>query len=322
LTRAVDPEGNDAFRLGPLPTHATLQAAVNAAAANGEVIGFFGRSMENVTIGGAKTLTITQCTVAQITAANNALPVVDITTTGKVLIIGLDTVGGTIGWRIGTNGHELRGVRAEGASQQGILVVGNNNSVSYNSLTDNGVGIRVQGGSNDIRGGTVENNMSDGAQLVGNTNTFRTANVQNNKGNGILVSGTGNTVRDNGRVNDNTLNGILVTGTGNTILNNAAGSDAGKGNGQDGINVTGNNNTLNSNKANANTGDGFDISGMGTKLKNNQSNQSKSLGTKENTGAEYRLTVAATNQGGNKADTLSIPSAAKCPAFPAVVVCE
>jgi hypothetical protein len=322
LTRAMDPEGNDAALTDGLPTHLTLQAAMNAAA-NGEVIGFYGRSKENVTIGGNKSLTITQCTVAQITAGDATKPVVDITTTGKLLIIGLDTVGGTVGWRVGTNGHELRGVRATGASQFGILVVGNNNSVSYNSVDNSAVGIRVEGDFNDLRGGTVAHNTGDGVQLAAaaNNNTFRTANVRNNGGNGILVEGLSNTVRDNGRVDNNALNGILVTGSSNTILNNATGSDSTKGNGQDGIKVMNDNNLLDSNKVNANAGDGFDISG-GTvggpnKLKNNQSNQSSAGGTKENTGAEYRfLNLVKNDGGGNKADTIRVPkntSPTKCP---------
>ena len=48
----------------------TVQAAYDAAV-NGDVIGMFSKTVENVTLGGAKTLKITQCTSAQITAADN-----------------------------------------------------------------------------------------------------------------------------------------------------------------------------------------------------------------------------------------------------------
>ena len=49
-----------------VPNYATLQAAYDAAS-NGETIGMFGNTVENVTLGGAKTLKITQCTSARIT---------------------------------------------------------------------------------------------------------------------------------------------------------------------------------------------------------------------------------------------------------------
>jgi Right handed beta helix region len=222
LTRAVDPEGNDTGLIAGLPTHLTLQAAVDQAL-DGEVIGVFGRSTENVVISAAKRLTIIQCTVAQLTAAA-AGPVVDLTSSEPITIIGLDTVGGTIGWRVGTDGHDLKGVRATGASQVGILVVGSHNSVSYNAVRSSAVGIRVEGTHNDLRGGTVECNGGDGVQLgpTATANTFRTATVQTNGGQGILVAGTSNTIRDNSRVNGNTLNGILVTGSQNSLRSNRA----------------------------------------------------------------------------------------------------
>ena len=98
-------------------------------------------------------------------------------------------MGGTIGWRVGTDSHELRRVRATGASQVGILVVGNRNSISYNSVRSCAVGIEIDGDFNDLRGGTVENNTSDGVQLgsTANNNTFRTANVQTNRGRGMAA---------------------------------------------------------------------------------------------------------------------------------------
>ena len=64
----------------------------------------FGNTIENVTLGGAKTLKITQCTSARITAADSSLPVWNITSTGKLTIVGPDSVGGTIGWLVAGNG--------------------------------------------------------------------------------------------------------------------------------------------------------------------------------------------------------------------------
>ena len=153
-------------------------------------------------ISGTTSLTITQCTVAQLTAASNR-PVVYLTSTGKITIISLDTVGGTIGWRVGTDGHDLKSVLAIGASQFGIFVVGSHNNISHNSVRSTAVGSGIDGDFNDLRGGTVERNTGDGVQLgaAANNNTFRSANVKTNGGHGILVPGSGNTIRDNGRVN-------------------------------------------------------------------------------------------------------------------------
>jgi hypothetical protein len=333
LTRTVDPSGT---LHGGIPNHLTVQAAYDAAS-NGETIGLFSKTVENVVLGdhdgidGDKTLKITQCTSAQVTAADSSKPVWDITSTGQLLIVGPDAVGGTIGWRVATGGHDLRGLRATGASGYGALILGSNNAVSFNSVRSSTVGIRIEGTNNDVRGGTVELNTGDGVQIgaPGTANKFRTANVQNNGGNGIVIEAgaNSNTVSDNGRVNSNSLNGILVSGNNNTIKNNAAASDKLLGNGQDGFKVTGTGNTFDSNKANANAGAGFHVTNTatGTKFKSNQSNQDDPTEPKENGGAEYNLEIGATNQGGNKADNISIPKTTapqKCPTFPAAGVCE
>ena len=289
----------------------TVQAAYNAAV-NGDVIGLFSNTIENLTLGGNKTLKITQCTTARVTAADPSLPVWNVTSTGKLTIVGPDSVGGTVGWRIATNGHDIRGLRASNATTYGVLVLSNQNGVSWNSVTGCPVGIRVEGDSNTLRGGTVSGNAGDGVQLgaTANSNSFRTANVQSNGGNGIVVEGNANTVSDNGRVDDNGINGILVLSNSNTIKNNAAGSDDDTGNAAAGISVSGNNNTLEANKTNANGTDGFLITGTGNKLKNNQSNQDDPGEPKENVGPEYRFTNSITNQGSNKKDSLNFTATA------------
>jgi len=271
LTRSVDANGGN----HGVPNHTTLQAGYDAAANNAaEVIGVFSNLNENVVLGGAKTLKITQCTLGKITAAADSTPVVDITSTGKLTIVSLDTVGGTIGWRVaGNGGHSLKSVRASLASQYGILVVSNNNGVSWNSLIGNGfgiangAGIRVTGGSNDLRGGTISSNTGDGAQLAGNGNSFQGATVQNNSANGIAASGGTNLIKGN--------------------------------------------------RINSNTADGVNISGAGNKLSGNQSNTGSDNSATDNGGFEYNLISAAVNLGSNKADTLTVPSAGKCPTFPA-----
>lgn len=323
ITRSVDPTGTTH---GLIPNHLTLGGAVSNASTV-EIIGVFGRTTENVTIS-TKKLIVTQCTVAQITAADNTKAVIHILSGDPTTIVSLDTVGGTVGLLVQSNNNDIKSVRASGASQYGILVKGNTNKVSWNQITQNTLaGIRVEGNTNNLRGGTVDFNAGDGVQLgtTATGNTFQGAYVQSNGGNGIVVEGNSNKILSNSRVDLNTLNGILVTGNTNTIKGNGAGSSAGLGNGQDGIHVTGTGNVLDSNKVSANGGDGIDVSGgsgsTGNKLRGNQSNLSNSGGTKENAGAEFRLLGTVTNLGGNKADGIGVPKVTapqKCPTFPGV----
>ena len=219
LTRAVDPEGNDAGLITGLPTHLTLQAAVDQAL-DGEVIGVFGRSTENVVISAAKGLTITQCTGAQLTAAT-AGPVVDITSSEPITIIGLDTVGGTIGWRVGTDGHDLKGVRATGASQVGILVVGHDNHVSYNAVRQSAVGIRVEGSGITVRDNRVRGNTLNGLLVTGNQNSLRSNLAQGNTQDGLALLGTSNTLQDN-KANQNGGDGFDIRGPGTILRGNAS----------------------------------------------------------------------------------------------------
>jgi YDG domain-containing protein/MBG domain-containing protein len=315
LTRAVDDTG---AAHGNVPIYTTLQDAYNNAAENGDVIGMFSQTTENVTLGGAKSLTITRCTVAEITAGDPAQPVWNITSTGALTIIGPDAVGGSIGWRIATSNHTVTSVQSTGASQYGILLVGSNNRVSIGSVSGSPVGIMVTGNNNDLQGGAVSGNSGNGVE-VGSTatgNTVRISSIESNGGNGVQVDGTGNTV-SGGRMDSNALNGILVNGGTNTIKSNTAGTVKGKGNGQAGLRVVGQSNTLDSNTANANGGAGFDIVGTGDRLKGNRANQSQS-GNKENTACEYRFADNTTlDQGGNKKGTASFVGGLPGPQYPA-----
>ena len=95
LTSTVDPSGT---LHGSLPNFTKLQPAYDAAA-NGAVIGIFGKWSENVTLGGAKTLKITQCTSAQITAADSTLAGLGTSRApASSRSSEPDSVGGTIGW--------------------------------------------------------------------------------------------------------------------------------------------------------------------------------------------------------------------------------
>jgi len=318
-------------------------------AKNGQTICMFTNIVENSRLDGDKTLKVTQCQLAKITAADQSEPVVTITSTGVLTIVGPDTIGGTIGWDVLSSDNELRGVRANGASECGIKLEGDRNRVSWNSVDHNKVGICVTGDNNDLRGGTVELNSADGVQFstTASNNALHGATVLKNSGNGISVAGTLNTVRDNARVDRNSLSGILVTGSSNAIKSNTAGSSSGKGNSGDGFQILGAGNTLDSNTANFNLGDGFEVGASANKLlnnkannnggngfvlttgatdtkwKGNQSNQGAAGGSKENGGFEYLICDTCTgglNQGGNKADNIGIPKTTappKCPTFPA-----
>ena len=193
ITRVVDQTGTSH---GPAPVYFTVQDAYDAAGLTGEVIGLFSQTTENVVLNDAKSLTITQCRNARVTAADSTLPVWTISSTKSLLIIGPDAVGGTVGWLFQTGNHEAKGLRASGASQFGIQVMSNNNSVAWNSANNNAVGVGVSGSFNSLRGGTVQGNTSDGVQISGNSNTLQGATVQSNLGVGINVSGTSNTLKN------------------------------------------------------------------------------------------------------------------------------
>jgi len=150
----------------------------------------FIKTNENVWLGGEKSLTIAQCASAQITAVSNTKPVVDVNTTGQLTIIGLDTVKGSIGWLVESNGHNLKAVRATDALQVGIKVTGDNNSVSCNSVSGSPIGIRIKGAFNNISC-VVRNNNGDGILVEGASNTLDGNRVSGNKGNGIHVTSDG-----------------------------------------------------------------------------------------------------------------------------------
>ena len=184
ITRTVDATGTPH---GGVPNHLTLGSAVAGASSN-EVIGVFSKTIENAVIS-MKTLVITQCTVAKITAADARLPAVRISSPDRVSIVGLDSVGGTVGWLIESDNHDLKSLRAKQASESGIQVKGNGNSVSWNRVDHNGVGITVDGIGNRLRGGTVDLNARDGVRLTSTAtgNVFEGAAVEANGGNGIVV---------------------------------------------------------------------------------------------------------------------------------------
>lgn len=310
LTRTVNlnmPLGGGGVAGDP-QNYGTLQAAYDAAKVSlqTEVIGMYSKTTENVVLNGSKSLTITQCESAQITAANSALPVWKITSTGKLLIIGPDSVGGTVGWELVTGGHTLKSIRSNGASVAGVRVSSNSNDVSFNNISSSGIGLDILGSSNKFKSGTIGPNTGGGVHIgAGKTgNSVSGATIQDNAGYGVWVEGNSNTISSN-KLYRNAL-GIKITGASNQIKSNQVETSTG-----DGIYVAGNSNVIQDNKVSKNGGNGITVAaGTGNNLKSNSSNNSG-----ENAGFEFARSVAIVNGGSNKADGKSIPSSAKCSAF-------
>jgi parallel beta-helix repeat protein len=239
LTRTVDtskPAGGGDGTPGNPINYLTVQAAYDAAKISpitkDEVIGLFSKTIENVTLGNytAKSMTLTQCTSAQVTAAI-AAPVWDLTATKKLLIISPDAVGGTIGWRVFSNGHELKSIRADGASDAGIKVLGSNNNISWNDADHNNLGVDVYGSKNTLKGGSVSFNTTFGVHFGGtaSTNTLSGATIESNGSHGVFVegTGTGNIIKSN-KANSNKGDGFNNSAT-DTPSNNFSGNSSNTG---------------------------------------------------------------------------------------------
>jgi hypothetical protein len=211
----------------------------------------------------------------------------------------------------------------------GFKVTGNNNTIHNGSATSNGVGVWVSGNGNTVTDTNAYSNTSHGVEVIGNSNKLLKIDSgdsgKGNGGDGFNVTGDSNLLSEDDAF-ANRGNGFKVTGNSNTILKGRSG-DSGKGNGTavtlgDGYNVTGFGNAFQESRASANKGDGWDVSGgvngSPNKFKSILSNTGSSGSlTLENVGPEYRLLGYVQNNGnGNKADNVTIPAAAKCPAFP------
>ncbi len=139
----------------------------------------FGNTDENVTLGDAKTLKITQCTSAQDHGGEQLAAGLEHHEHRQAHDpVGPDSVGGTIGWLIANASggpHTLKSVRANGASIWGIRINSNGNNVSWNDVSGNGGpgGILVAGNSNILKGGTDGPNNGDGVKITGNSNSLR-----------------------------------------------------------------------------------------------------------------------------------------------------
>jgi hypothetical protein len=145
LTRTV---GQSQFDGGPgTPGHpknySTVQAAYDAAKITGqaEVIGLFANTTENLVLDGSKALTITQCTIARVTAAIATLPVWDITSTGKLTIISPTRRRVSGSSRRRPRPEEHSGRRRDRCRHP---EVSSGNSISWNDADGNGIGVDVR----------------------------------------------------------------------------------------------------------------------------------------------------------------------------------
>ncbi len=199
LTRTVR-----ATAFAGVPNYHTLQAAYNAAKASpntkDEVIGMFSKTTENVVLDNytAKSMTITQCTSAQITRQRST---------------GWDAHGQQeaadhrprLGRRhdrlvdLETGGHELKSIRSNGASVAGVRIKTARTATTSRSTTWRAaaIGIDVLSNSNTLKSGTIGPNSGAGVHIgSGKTgNNVSGMTIQNNGNNGVLVEGNSNTIK-------------------------------------------------------------------------------------------------------------------------------
>ena len=136
-----------------------------------------------------------------------------------------------MGWLVETGGHELKSVRADGASEAGIRVLGSNNKVSWNDADWNGVGVDVFGSKNTLKGGSVSSNDTFGVRFNAgaNTNTLSGATIQSNGSHGVFVEGgTGNIIKSN-TANKNTGDGFRNNGSNTNFNSNKSNNGASLG---------------------------------------------------------------------------------------------
>jgi len=127
----------------------------------------------------------------------------------------------------GSDGFDVKDVRASGANAVSIKLTSDDNLVRCNSVSGSPLGVRIEGKGNDVRDGTVSGITGKGVEIgpTGSNNQFRKATVRQNSGAGIVVEGTGNTLGGN-RVNGNIANDthIKAAAAGTNLKGNQSGS--------------------------------------------------------------------------------------------------
>jgi hypothetical protein len=250
--RVVDPAG--ILAAYPVLRYPTLQAAVIAAADN-DVISFYGNTTENVIIGtttgsGAKDLRIIGCG-HKVTASVVTNPVITVQVSAGAANDATNAVGAETDIQIedlsvlhGSIGFLIQTTKPSGVGTSTLLkgIRSDTNGPSFGTgnptVANPGHGVQIVGDGNEVRGAnSIGTNSGDGINLAGNSNLLNTNRIQSNKGDGIDVTGSSNTIVAN-KVGEKSVgnkgNGILVAGGSNTINENDV-----FGNTKTGINVTG-----------------------------------------------------------------------------------
>src|SRR5262249_9947399 len=229
--------------------HDTLQQAVIAASDN-QVISMYANTVENVVIGdstgsGGKDLLIYGCG-HRVTAASNLLPVIRIensagandgdTGAGErdIEIVDVDVRNGSGGYlvetsKVGGAGTDtlLKDTRAESSTGVGIKVVGSGNEVrgSNGVKFHGGVAIQVIGSPNWITENGIQDNSGAALDVTGDSNLIKKNKAGEDghgNGTGIVVSGKSNQLLEND-IFDNAGAGITVSGNSNLIQKNDVG---------------------------------------------------------------------------------------------------
>jgi hypothetical protein len=261
--------------------HKTLQSAVTAASDN-QVISLYADIRENVVIGssttsGDKDLLIVGCGHT-ITADASTFPVVHVEVSAgaddgdtgvgssDINIEGLDVQGGSTGFLVETSkspvgtGTSLRAVRAD----------------------SNGVGIKIIGSNNVVRGAnSINSNTGFGVQIIGDNNVIETSKLEENGDSAIHVTGDGNQIKGNDVGDTNRGNGregISVNGDSNVIEENNVFASAGTG-----INLVGDKGSIKENNVGTNNGlrsngDGVVVKGYYTLTDRNDILANRGLG--------------------------------------------
>ena len=314
LTRTVGggAGGGNGSAGSPINFH-TLQAAYDVAKVSpitkDEVIGMFMKTDENVFLGNysAKSMTLTQCTSAEITAKDASKPVWTLT-------------GGPeaadhrprLGRRHDRLVHRERWPRA----QEHPLERRHRGGTAHQVRRELQQHLVQQRGEQRDRHRPPEQlehaeERDDRPEHDRRPHRRRQHRQQRvghddpNNTDGVFVEGYSNTIKSN-KLPKNYSNVVKVTGNTNTIEANGADENYG-----DAYDIAGTGNTVKDNKANKNVGVGFDLSGTGQKL-------TKSA-PESNGGVAWRITgtpsAVVTGAVDNKANGSGIPSASKCPSF-------
>ena len=129
---------------------------------------------------------------------------------------------------IGTIKNNL--INGCGTSGIWLHVVGTGMTIDGNTITNGGIGIDIDSGTNTVINNTIQFNTQDGIVVGSNGNAIGGSgnSILNNTGTGVVVNGNGNTVAGN-TIHNNGDRGVLVDGDNNVFNTNMITSNAAQG---------------------------------------------------------------------------------------------